>query len=67
MGREVTDTATGRRGILKALAPDGNRPRLLAWLRPAGGGTEWTTDPGALDDPAPLTPDTGRETGGLTC
>ncbi|CAL9673115.1 hypothetical protein SUDANB105_07666 [Streptomyces sp. enrichment culture] len=30
----------------------------MAWLRPKGGGTEWTTDPAALTNPAPLTPDT---------
>lgn len=58
IGREVEDAATGRRGILRAIAPDGDRPRPVAWLLPAGGGTEWTTDPGALANPAPLTPDT---------
>ncbi|MFJ3310482.1 hypothetical protein ACIPSA_47460 [Streptomyces sp. NPDC086549] len=57
IGREVEDTATGRRGILRAIAPDGDKPRPVAWLRPEGGGTEWTTDPGSLANPAPLTPD----------
>ncbi|MEU5445811.1 hypothetical protein [Streptomyces griseofuscus] len=59
IGREVTDTATGRRGILRALAPEGDIvPAPVAWLRPVGGGREWTTDPGALADPAPITPRT---------
>ncbi|WP_435059574.1 hypothetical protein [Streptomyces sp. bgisy060] len=59
IGREVEDTATGRRGTLRAIAPDdGVRPRLMAWLQPPGGGIEWTTDPDALDNPAPITPDT---------
>ncbi|MET8566153.1 hypothetical protein ABZV75_38430 [Streptomyces flaveolus] len=58
IGRAVLDTATGRRGVLRAVAPlpDGTRP--VAWLRPAGGGREWTTSLGALTDPAPITPDT---------
>jgi hypothetical protein len=57
IGREVTDTATGRRGVLRAIAPDsGVHP--VAWLVPVDGGVEWTTQPGALDDPAPVTPDT---------
>lgn len=58
LGREVEDTATGRRGILRAIAPDVNKPRPVAWLQPEGGGTEWTTEPGSLANPAPLTPDT---------
>ncbi|MFK0112013.1 hypothetical protein [Streptomyces sp. NPDC091217] len=57
LGREVEDTETGRRGILRAIAPDVEHPRPVAWLMPTGG-MEWTTDPGALDNPAPLTPDT---------
>ncbi|MGW7362420.1 hypothetical protein ACWGI8_03095 [Streptomyces sp. NPDC054841] len=57
LGREVTDTATGRRGILRAIAPDGSRPKPVAWLSPAGGGREWTTAPSSLADPAPLIPD----------
>ncbi|MGW2952853.1 hypothetical protein [Streptomyces eurythermus] len=57
-GREVEDTLTGRRGILRALAPDGDSPRPVAWLRPPGGGTEWTTGPEALANPAPITPHT---------
>ncbi|MBZ6093454.1 hypothetical protein KVH02_34900 [Streptomyces olivaceus] len=56
IGQEVEDTATGRRGILRAVAPDGDRPRPVAWLLPAGGGTEWTTDPRTLDHPAPVPP-----------
>lgn len=58
IGRNVEDTATGRRGILRAIAPDGNKPGPVAWLLPEGGGTEWTTDPGSLANPAPTTPET---------
>ncbi|MFD3998946.1 hypothetical protein [Streptomyces sp. NPDC058583] len=58
IGRDVEDTATGRRGTLHAIAPDLDKPGPVAWLRPVGGGTEWTTDPTALANPAPLTPDT---------
>ncbi|MFI1507583.1 hypothetical protein [Streptomyces sp. NPDC020597] len=57
IGREVEDTATGRRGVLRAIAPDLNGTRALAWLRPATGGMEWTTNPSALDNPAPVTAD----------
>lgn len=57
LNRVVTDTATGRRGILRAIAPDtGAHP--VAWLAPVGGGVEWTTLPSALADPAPITADT---------
>ncbi|RZF02923.1 hypothetical protein [Streptomyces albidoflavus] len=64
IGFEVEDTATGTRGILRAVAPDmsgpaplyGRTPRPVAWLRPPGGGQEWTTDPEALADPSPVTP-----------
>jgi hypothetical protein len=58
IGRTVTDTRTGRTGILRAIAPDVNRPRIVAWLAPVGGGVEWTTDPKALDEPEPITLDT---------
>ncbi|MFD4392621.1 hypothetical protein [Streptomyces sp. NPDC058495] len=58
LGRDVEDTMTGRRGILRAVAPEGDDPSPKAWLLPAGGGTEWTTDVSALADPAPITPAT---------
>lgn len=58
LGREVTDTATGRTGVLRAIAPDVDQPRLVAWLAPVGGGKEWTTDPRALGSPAQVSPDT---------
>ena len=58
IGRAVEDTATGRRGILRAIAPDVDHSRPVAWLRPTAGGMEWTTDPGSLANPAPLTSDT---------
>ncbi|MFF7558290.1 hypothetical protein ACFZA9_35960 [Streptomyces olivaceus] len=58
IGQEVEDTATGRRGILRAVAPDGDRPRPVAWLLPAGGGMEWTTDPSTLVHPVPTSPGT---------
>ncbi|MFE3601383.1 hypothetical protein [Streptomyces sp. NPDC059142] len=57
LGREVEDTATGRRGTLRAIAPEGNSPHPVAWLIASGGGTEWTTDPMALANPAPIAPD----------
>lgn len=61
LGREVVDTATGRRGILRAVAPEADEVRLepgvalarlkgkpVAWLQPVGGGVEWTTARTAL-------------------
>ncbi|MFD7444047.1 hypothetical protein [Streptomyces sp. NPDC059909] len=47
---------TGRTGILRAVAPDGDKPRPVAWLAPEGGGVEWTTDPGAVTPAGPVTP-----------
>lgn len=61
LGREVEDTKTGRRGTLRAIAPEGTKARPVAWLIPSGGGMEWTTDPTALANPAPITPDTPLE------
>ncbi|MGW3463502.1 hypothetical protein ACWDE9_29675 [Streptomyces olivaceoviridis] len=58
IGRAVLDNETGRRGILRAVAPLPESTLPVAWLRPAGGGREWTTSLGALSDPAPITPDT---------
>lgn len=55
LGRVVEDTATGRTGTLRAIAPDTDNPRPLAWLAPVGGGREWTTAPAALAEPAPDT------------
>ncbi|MFC9730718.1 hypothetical protein ACFWGM_08885 [Streptomyces roseolus] len=55
LGREVEDTATGRRGILRAVTPEGHDPRPKAWLLPPGGGTEWTTDVSALTPITPVT------------
>ncbi|GAB1340868.1 hypothetical protein ACE1SV_74580 [Streptomyces sp. E-15] len=56
LGRTVEDTATGRRGILRAVAPSGTDPRPVAWLAPLGGGLEWTATLGALAEPAVITP-----------
>ncbi|MFJ7242979.1 hypothetical protein ACIQWB_38505 [Streptomyces olivaceus] len=56
IGQVVEDTATGRTGILRAIAPDTDAPRLLAWLAPVGGGREWTTDPSMLVHPVPTSP-----------
>ncbi|MFF8911673.1 hypothetical protein [Streptomyces olivaceoviridis] len=56
IGRAVLDNETGRRGILRAVAPLPESTRPVAWLRPSGGGREWTTSLGALSDPAPITP-----------
>ncbi|MEV0186499.1 hypothetical protein AB0I54_45985 [Streptomyces sp. NPDC050625] len=55
MGHRVLDTATGRTGILQAIAPDGTSPKPVAWLRPEGGGTEWTTATGAIEAAGPIT------------
>ncbi|UFR07157.1 hypothetical protein KBP30_41200 [Streptomyces sp. Go40/10] len=57
IGRTVEDTATGRRGILTAVAPPPGTSRPVAWLAPDGG-REWTTSLGALANPGPITPDT---------
>lgn len=52
LGRLVVDTATGRTGVLRAIAPEqiegpGGRARSVtrAWCAPAGGGREWTVPP----------------------
>jgi hypothetical protein len=51
-GTLVRDLANDRVGVLQdvrlyvdAQLPPGTRPKLAAFLRPVGGGTEWTTDP----------------------
>ncbi|MFJ6889907.1 hypothetical protein ACIQRC_34380 [Streptomyces californicus] len=46
-----------RRGTLRAIAPDVDKPVLVAWLLPVGGGVEWTTSPDALARPERITPD----------
>jgi hypothetical protein len=56
LGHLVTDSATGRRGILRAIAPEGTASTPVAWLAPRRGGIEWTTAPENLADPAPITP-----------
>lgn len=56
LGHLVTDSATGRRGILRAIAPEGTAPAPVAWLAPRRGGIEWTTAPENLTDPTPITP-----------
>jgi len=66
IGRDVEDTVTGKRGTLRAIAPDGDKPRPVAWLLPPGGGTEWTTDPKALANPAPVTSDSPAVPGTAT-
>ncbi|MBD0739063.1 hypothetical protein [Streptomyces sp. CBMA29] len=56
-GTTVRDLATGRVGILRDLMdpgdPYGNAPQMrtgtLAYLAPAKGGVEWTTDPDQLE------------------
>ncbi|QKW47883.1 hypothetical protein HUT09_35745 (plasmid) [Streptomyces microflavus] len=57
LGRSVEDTESQRRGTLRAIAPDVDKPMLVAWLLPVGGGVEWTTAPGALAHPERITPD----------
>ncbi|MGW0880357.1 hypothetical protein [Streptomyces sp. NPDC002671] len=61
LGREVRDTATGCTGILRAIAPEPNGTRLVAWLRPKRGGMEWTTDRRALEAVGRITPYTHPE------
>ncbi|MFE4370983.1 hypothetical protein ACFRMN_22600 [Streptomyces sp. NPDC056835] len=63
VGTLVRDTATGRQGILRdafPYEPPDSRPvpgsvarppQLLAFIRPVGGGREWTAD---LGDVVPL-------------
>ncbi|MFD4507727.1 hypothetical protein [Streptomyces sp. NPDC058457] len=58
VGSLVRDTATGRQGTLRDVFPyesldarpvpgvPARPPRLLAFIRPVGGGREWTADPG---------------------
>ncbi|MEU9476146.1 hypothetical protein [Streptomyces sp. NPDC048191] len=60
LGHLVTDSATGRRGILRAIAPEDTGPAPVAWLAPRRGGIEWTTAPENLTDPTPIVP-TGHE------
>jgi hypothetical protein len=43
IGRLVRDTISGRTGVLRAVTPDGDAPKPVAWLIPAQGGIEWTT------------------------
>lgn len=57
LGQMVTDTMTGRRGELRAIAPD-LEEEPVAWLRPVGGGREWTTALEALANPERVAPDT---------
>jgi hypothetical protein len=54
-GTLVRDLTTGRVGVLQDVRlyadpqlPPGTRPELSAFLRPVGGGTEWTTDPSRI-------------------
>lgn len=58
LGQEAYDAVTGRAGVLQAichvneLAFDHGMPGpLVAFLRPATGGQEWTADPGNLRCP----------------
>ncbi|MFI0901897.1 hypothetical protein [Streptomyces sp. NPDC020983] len=52
IGEVVEDTTTGARGVFRALAPDGGKQKV-AWLRPLGGGPEFTADPDNLAKPEP--------------
>ncbi|MFI6472591.1 hypothetical protein ACIBL5_20340 [Streptomyces sp. NPDC050516] len=52
----MTDTVTEQRGELRAISPD-LTAQPVAWLRPVGGGREWTTSLCCLADPEPGTPD----------
>jgi len=62
LGRTVTDSVTGKRGLLRAITlDDATHGHMVAWLAPEGGGVEWTTDPSALHNPSPVTPDTSAK------
>lgn len=61
LGRKVTDTASGRVGILCAIAPDDVTDGMRAWLAPVGGGVQWTTAPRALARLERATPNTHPE------
>lgn len=53
-GSVVRDVRTGRIGVLQDVTPymapygSDQRPQVLAFLRPLGGGREWTTLPDQL-------------------
>ncbi|MER7485168.1 hypothetical protein ABTY20_04390 [Streptomyces sp. NPDC126497] len=57
LGRLVRGTASGRTGILQAIAPDVGTDAPVAWLRPSGGGIEWTTQTRAIEPVTVPTPD----------
>jgi hypothetical protein len=59
----VRDTLSGRTGVLRAIAPDGDNPKPVAWLRPERGGIEWTTAPEALEAANSAAPDSGPRRG----
>lgn len=59
---EVLDQESGRRGILRAIAPEGEKGPPVAWLAPVDGGTEWTTHPNSLGIANPATPAAPGET-----
>ncbi|MER8236089.1 hypothetical protein [Streptomyces sp. NPDC094049] len=68
IGTPVQDTATGRSGILSDVAPDRPEPGdpapvSVAWLRPVGGGREWTTDLAFLVPTGLIPPLTGCRLG----
>lgn len=60
LGRLVRDTASGRTGVLRAVDPDGDAPKPVAWLIPEGGGIEWTTPLRAIEPVTAPTPDRPR-------
>ncbi|MEV5950381.1 hypothetical protein [Streptomyces sp. NPDC051993] len=50
LGQRVVDHVHGdRHGILRAIAPDVDHPRHVAWIFPEGGGVEWTTNPDRIE------------------
>ncbi|MEU8653645.1 hypothetical protein [Streptomyces sp. NPDC048737] len=53
IGRLVRDAVSGRTGVLRAVAPDGDAAQPVAWLMSAGSGIEWTTPLRAIQ---PVTP-----------
>ncbi|CAM5651550.1 hypothetical protein [Streptomyces griseomycini] len=56
IGRLVRGTVSGRTGVPRAVATDGDTPKPVAWLIPEGGGTEWTTPLRAIEPVTVPTP-----------
>ncbi|MFI8194117.1 hypothetical protein ACIF8T_36165 [Streptomyces sp. NPDC085946] len=60
LGHLASGTVSGRTGVLRGVAPEGDAPKPVAWLLPAGGGIEWTTPIRAIEPVTAPTPDRPR-------